>query len=57
MQVVVEVQFTDLACVDPKRKFVLAVPGTSPAPVTVTVVPPAVDAVFGLAFVTVGVNL
>ena len=53
----VEVQLTEVPFVDPNLKTVAVVPGTNPLPVTVTVVPPAVEPVFGLRPVTVGVTL
>ena len=54
---VVEVQLTDVAFVDPNLKIVADVPRANPVPLTVTLVPPALDPVFGLRPVTVGTNL
>jgi len=57
VQLVVEVQLTDVPFVFPNLNFVADVPRAKPAPVTVTLVPPAEDPVFGLRPVTVGRNL
>jgi len=57
MHSVVEVQLTEVPFVVPNLKTVAVLPGAKPAPVIVTLVPPAVDPVFGLRPVTVGTNL
>jgi hypothetical protein len=54
---VLEEQLTDVALVVPKLNFVPVVPGANPAPVTVTLVPPATGPAFGVTLVTVGANL
>jgi hypothetical protein len=54
---VVELQLTDLAFVVPNLKIVAVLPRANPVPLTVTLVPPALDPVLGLRRVTVGVNL
>jgi len=53
---VVEVQLTDLLTVVPNLTFVAVLPRAKPVPVMVTLVPPALDPVFGLTLVTVGTN-
>ena len=55
MHSVVEVHSTDVALVVPKTNAVAVFPSPNPVPLTVTVVPPAVDPVFGVSFVIVGV--
>jgi hypothetical protein len=54
---VVDVQLIGVPAVAPNLKIVAVVPRKKPVPVTVTVVPPAVDPLFGLTPVTVGANL
>jgi hypothetical protein len=57
VQVFDDVQSTDLAFVAPKLNFVAVVPRANPAPLMVTLAPPATGPVFGLTLVTVGANL
>ena len=57
MQVVLDVQLTGLALVVPNLKTVADAPKAKPVPVMVTLVPPAVEPLFGLTPVTVGRNL
>jgi hypothetical protein len=54
---VLDEQFTEVAFVVPKVNFVPVVPGAKPAPVTVTLVPPATGPPFGAAPDTAGANL
>ena len=54
---VLETHSTDAAFVVPKLKTVAVLPSAKPAPVMVTVVPPAIDPVLGLRPVIVGRNL
>jgi len=49
-----DVQFTVVASVVPNLKSVASVPRPNPVPVTVTVVPPAIDPELGVSLVTVG---
>ena len=57
MHVVVEVQSTLVLVVDPNSKLVAVLPRAKPAPVTVTLVAPAVEPVLGSSLVTVGLNV
>ena len=57
MHSIVEVQLTDFDVVVPNVNRVPPLPGTKPAPVTVTLVPPVVDPALGLRLATVGVNV
>lgn len=52
-----DAQFTEVAGDVPNLKTVAFVPKPKPAPVTVTLVPPAVEPVFGLSAVMVGANV
>jgi hypothetical protein len=53
-QLVIEVQSTLAAGVDPNSKLVAVVPRPNPLPVTVTLLPPALDPVLGLRLAIVG---
>jgi hypothetical protein len=57
VHVVVDVQLTDVAFLIPNLMIVADVPSANPVPLTVTLVPPAVDPAFGLRPVTVGANV
>jgi hypothetical protein len=57
VQLVLEVQSTAVARLDPNLKLVAVVPGANPAPAIVTVVPPAVEPVLGATLSTAGVSL
>jgi hypothetical protein len=54
VHMVVEVQLTVVATFEPNLKAVASVPRPNPVPVTVTLVPPALDPVVGVTLVTVG---
>jgi hypothetical protein len=54
VHVVVEVQSTVLAAVDPNLKVASVAPTAKPAPLTVMTVPPALGPALGLRLVTVG---
>ena len=57
VHVVADVQLTDVAFVNPNRMIVAVSPRANPVPLTVTLVPPALDPVLGLRPVIVGAKL
>jgi hypothetical protein len=54
VHVVIALQSTLVASLEPKRKIVAVVPRPNPVPVTVTLVPPAAGPLLGLTLVIVG---
>ena len=57
MHVVIDVQLTVVAAIDPNLNRVAVLPRPNPVPITVTLAPPTLDPLLGLRLVTVGANL